>query len=227
MREQIKNGLRSFRQAFGQLMCLYPQTFDKDIVEELEKMRRLFATRSDREALSQDWQNVGRYLQTGMDSLGNVQGRDEELHGTSRRACRQGVEACKSTVVREARVPTVFDVADFFLAQQDENAGDLISSLMLQKLCYYAQGFTLAMTGRPLFQEKIEAWCNGPVIPALYEHYRRFDGGALPKPDVCLGDIRARFAAEEQEILEDVYRVYGQFSAWKLRDMTREEPPWM
>lgn len=72
MCEQVKNRLRLFWQAFGQLICLYPQNFSEDTLGELEKMRRLFATRSDRDALSQDWHNVGRYVQIAMDKASNV-----------------------------------------------------------------------------------------------------------------------------------------------------------
>ena len=61
------------------------------------------------------------------------------------------------------------DVAQYFLAQMDEDAGDLISNLKLQKLVYYAQGFALALHGRPLFRERVEAWTHGaPVVPELY-----------------------------------------------------------
>ena len=63
---------------------------------------------------------------------------------------------------------TVFDVARYILSRQDQNAGDTISNMKLQKLVYYAQGFALAITGKPLFQEDIEAWEHGPVAPALY-----------------------------------------------------------
>lgn len=58
-----------------------------------------------------------------------------------------------------------FDVAKYFLAQQDETAGDLISNLKLQKLIYYAQGFHLAISDRPLFPEPIKAWIHGPAVP--------------------------------------------------------------
>lgn len=30
----------------------------------------------------------------------------------------------------------------------------------------------------------------------------------------------------EKELMKDVYLVYGQFSAWKPRNMTHEEPTW-
>jgi len=49
---------------------------------------------------------------------------------------------------------TCFDVAEYFLAKTDEDAGDAISNLKLQKHVYYAQGFCLAMYGRPLLKKK-------------------------------------------------------------------------
>jgi len=31
---------------------------------------------------------------------------------------------------------------------------------------------------------------------------------------------------EQIEFLEEMYEVFGQFSAWKLRHKTQDEPPW-
>lgn len=118
----------------------------------------------------------------------------------------------------------VYDVAKYFLAQADEDVGDLISNLKLQKLCYYAQGFHLAMFNRPLFDETIEAWMHGPVSPDLYQRYKEYKGGAIPCPDDVDFSV---FTDEQRELLDEVYAVYGQFSAWKLRNMTHEESPWV
>ena len=118
---------------------------------------------------------------------------------------------------------TCFDVAEYFLSKTDEEAGDVISNLKLQKLVYYAQGFTLAVTGKPLFDEQIEAWQHGPVVPDLYHRYK--DHGAFGIPAPTNVDF-SKFPAEIKEILDEVYDVYGQFSAWKLRNMTHEEAPW-
>lgn len=115
------------------------------------------------------------------------------------------------------------DVAQYFLAQMDEDAGDLISNLKLQKLVYYAQGFALALHGRPLFPERIEAWTHGPVVPELYHEYRGYGPGPIPHPGEADFSI---YDAQTRELLDEIYAVYGQFSAWKLRDMTRSEPPW-
>jgi uncharacterized phage-associated protein len=61
------------------------------------------------------------------------------------------------------------EIAKYFLVQVEEELGDSISNLKLQKLVYYAQGFNLALfDGNPLFDEEIQAWTHGPVVPALY-----------------------------------------------------------
>jgi uncharacterized phage-associated protein len=61
-------------------------------------------------------------------------------------------------------VASVFDVAAYILAEQGP-----VTHMKLQKLVYYCQGWHLAWDEKPLFDEPIEAWANGPVCPALYE----------------------------------------------------------
>ena len=57
----------------------------------------------------------------------------------------------------------VREVANYFLKKQEEkNSGERITNLKIQKLCYYAQGFTLAKLGRPLFFDDIEKWTTWP-----------------------------------------------------------------
>lgn len=115
------------------------------------------------------------------------------------------------------------DVAKYFLALADEEAGDLISNLKLQKLVYYAQGFHLAFYDEPLFNEPIEAWTHGPVIPILYHHFKDHGACSIPSPsdmDFSVYDEQTR------SLLDEVYSAFGQYEAWKLRNMTHEEPPW-
>ncbi|QRN40601.1 MAG: DUF4065 domain-containing protein [Neisseriaceae bacterium] len=120
---------------------------------------------------------------------------------------------------------TCYEVADYFLSLCDqEDSGDLISNLKIQKLVYYAQGFSLAINNRPLFKEEIRAWKHGPVVKELYDKYRKYGSGALPTDDLNIN--HNNFSEEDKKLLDDVYDVYGQFSAWKLRNMTHEEAPW-
>lgn len=115
-------------------------------------------------------------------------------------------------------------VADYFLAKADDSVGDGISNLKLQKLVYYAQGYHLALHGTPLFPERIEAWEHGPVVPALYHQYRHWGSGHIPAPSGFDPDGYDPAAAE---LLDEVYDVFGQYSAWKLRNMTHEDRPWI
>lgn len=118
---------------------------------------------------------------------------------------------------------SALDVAKYFLSFSDEESGDLISNLKLQKLIYYAQGFHLALFNSPLFDEPIEAWQHGPVVSEVYHAYKHHGGQGIittTKSDFSC------FNAEQKDMLDEVYSVYGQFSAWKLRNMTHEESPW-
>ncbi len=104
-----------------------------------------------------------------------------------------------------------------------DDAGDLISNLKLQKLVYYAQGFHLVIFGSVLFQEPIDAWQHGPVVEDLYHEFKQFGRNAIPTPEYFDAE---KLTTDQKELLDEVYEVYGQFSAWKLRNMTHQEAPW-
>ena len=74
-----------------------------------------------------------------------------------------------------------------------------------------------------MFPERIEAWTYGPVVPDLYHVYKAYGAGPIPSPTDF--DI-SRYDTQTKDLLNDVYTVFGQFSAWKLQEMTHEEPPW-
>jgi uncharacterized phage-associated protein len=114
-------------------------------------------------------------------------------------------------------------VAKFFLSLTDLEDND-VSNLKLQKLCYYAQGLCTAMRGAPLFRDRVEAWDHGPVVPTLYHQYKQY--GAQPIPVVPDFDSTVIEGADQQA-LSDIYEYYAQFSAWRLRNMTHEEAPWI
>ena len=116
---------------------------------------------------------------------------------------------------------SAFDIAKYFLIMSDDDSGELLSNLKLQKLLYYAQGAYLALKGEPLFSEKIFAWIHGPVVAKVYYEYQDYKNQGIPAPS-----SPPQIDEDTQEILNEVFSVYGQFSAWKLRDMTHREPPW-
>lgn len=96
-----------------------------------------------------------------------------------------------------------------------------ITNLKLQKLLYYAQGFSYQRLGRPLFEDEIEAWEYGPVVASVFREYRKFDGEPIRlKSKVSLSE-------EEERLILDVAREYGQYTSAELVNRThRKGTPW-
>jgi uncharacterized phage-associated protein len=123
-----------------------------------------------------------------------------------------------------APILTAREIAQYFLANVDEEGGDNITNLKLQKLLYYAQGFHLAMhDGEPLFQESILAWKHGPVVRSIYSQYKHLKFRPIARPSKYQVD---NYPPEIRELLNAVNSNYGQFTATKLKSMTHDEPPW-
>lgn len=119
---------------------------------------------------------------------------------------------------------TAADVAEFFLSAVDESSGDNMTNLRLQKLLYYAQGWHLALLEEPLFSEDIQAATHGPVVRPLYEKYKQYGGERIPS----VGHFsQTLFKRSSRDVLGQVWRTYGQFSAKRLEDMTHQERPWL
>ncbi|MBQ4469893.1 MAG: DUF4065 domain-containing protein [Synergistaceae bacterium] len=58
---------------------------------------------------------------------------------------------------------TIFDTAKYILERHGR-----MSTMKLQKLCYYAQAWSLVWDDMELFPEDFEAWANGPVCKKLF-----------------------------------------------------------
>lgn len=120
---------------------------------------------------------------------------------------------------------TVRDVANFFIELAVNSDEDSITNLQLNKLLYFAQGHYLARTGKLLFNEDIEAWKYGPVIPSIYAAYK----GCGKMPIMTIDDDydSGVFREDELELLMDVVHEYGKYSPSALVSLThRAGTPW-
>lgn len=117
------------------------------------------------------------------------------------------------------------DIANKLIARardDEEFGGAGLTNLKLQKLLYYEQGYHLAFYGTPLFDEPIEAWMYGPVVPEVYNEFVSFGSSPITVTDspICLD--------EQDEILfNNVYDAYRDFSAIGLMNKTHAESPWL
>lgn len=109
------------------------------------------------------------------------------------------------------------DVAEYILSK----ARRPISTWKLQKLVYYSQAWHLAWEDEPLFADRIEAWANGPVCPALYRAHK----GSYNVTTVH-GDA-SELNGHERESVDIVLDYYKKFNGQQLSDLTHSEEPWL
>lgn len=121
------------------------------------------------------------------------------------------------------------DIARWFLsrnnrAKEFEGADDM-TLLNLMRLCYYAEGCSLALDRGSLFDEDILAWEFGAAVLEIYDAYD--DPCHLPfGSDEDYAAVE-KISSDDKALLEEVYRTFAQYSPWYLREMNRGETPWL
>ena len=113
---------------------------------------------------------------------------------------------------------SIFDVAKYVLEKQGP-----MSTWKLEKLCYYAQAWTLAWTEKELFPEEFEAWKNGPVCPELFAAHKGLF--VVGKDSIRRGDA-GHLTDEQRENVDAVLEHYGSWEPHELREKTHAEGPW-
>jgi uncharacterized phage-associated protein len=111
---------------------------------------------------------------------------------------------------------SVHDVAAYILQKQGP-----MSTWKMQKLVYYSQAWHLVWEDERLFRDRIEAWANGPVVPALYQRHR----GQFTVHSWSAGDP-SRLSAKERESIDAVLDFYGARDGVYLSELTHRERPW-
>ncbi len=143
--------------------------------------------------------------------------------------------------------PMAFDsraVANFFLQIAKEERQSL-TPMKLQKLVYFAHGWHLAITQKPLIHEQVEAWSFGPVIRTVYDSFKHFGKNPITEfatrevwdwekgmPKVQyetpqLPDDESEDVKFTKDLLRRIWEVYGGYTDVQLSNMTHEPgTPW-
>ena len=111
------------------------------------------------------------------------------------------------------------DVADYFLSLPNES----FANFKLQKLVYYAQGYHLALFGKPLFNEPMVAGEHGAYVDSLMEKYKVVKG-PIPMPEKI--DL-SKYSEDVKNLLNSIVKEYGQLTAGRLREKVYSEMPWI
>lgn len=128
-------------------------------------------------------------------------------------------------------------VANYFLGLAQKE-GKKLDPLGIQVLVYFAHGWSLAINGRPLISQRIEAGKNGPIIRDLYEDFGRFGfapiTGFAARLSLAPGTSQGYTVeypqitdAATMALLNDVWNVYKRFTSIQLSNMTHDPgSPW-
>lgn len=114
------------------------------------------------------------------------------------------------------------DVAVHFV----EYSGRTKTNLQVIKLSYIAHGFMLAIHDEPLIRDRVEAWEHGPVIPAIYDKFKKWGSGVIGRAPCKT----VRFDERQIEVLDSVFKSYGKYCGYYLSQITHDdgklETPW-
>ena len=98
-----------------------------------------------------------------------------------------------------------------------------LTTLKLQKLLYYSQAWSLVWEENPLFNEEIQAWVGGPVVPEVYKLHK---GQYLLEKNIFDSGDKDKLNDEQKDTINKVLEYYGGMSGQDLSDLTHSEPPW-
>ena len=110
------------------------------------------------------------------------------------------------------------------------DAGKKLTPMQLIKLVYLAHAWSLALLGRPLITDDVQAWQYGPVIPNVYRAFNRF--GSAPITDFAKQlftdlEFPADLDKDEQKVVHAVVNSYGDMQAFQLSAKMHEpKTPW-
>lgn len=117
----------------------------------------------------------------------------------------------------------VIDVAKYIIwfCKQKEYS---ISNLKLQKLLYFVQAQFLISINQAVFNEEIEAWDFGPVVPEVYQYFKIW--GSAEIPGFLAYNAREKILLRDQRIMNEILQECAQYSASFLVEVTHNQTPW-
>ncbi len=124
------------------------------------------------------------------------------------------------------KIYSVLDVCRYMISYC--NVKDYpLSNLKLQKLLYFIQAYFLSVYGRPCFQESIEAWDFGPVVPEAYYEYKKYGANSIPYVFYDPFDgAEDKINEEDKSSINRVLDVMANYSATALVSLTHSQDPW-
>lgn len=136
---------------------------------------------------------------------------------------------------------SVLDVSRHIINYCNNKDYDL-SNLKLQKILYFIQAYYVSKTDtkEPCFNEKIEAWDFGPVVPRAYHEYKKYGSTNIPPITTYIRIDDKDFwqsklvkytddilAQADKEIIDKLVDNFSKYSTTTLVRITHNQRPWI
>ena len=119
----------------------------------------------------------------------------------------------------------IIDVAKFVLDESARTSRPEVSTMKLQKICYFVQGWHLAINnGQPMFDEDFYAWKYGPVSPVLYDFCE--DKVSVTTDSFEFANVTPELNDYQQDFIKKIFKIYNPYSGLQLSDITRNHDAW-
>ena len=115
------------------------------------------------------------------------------------------------------------DERDIFIMAEAFWRIESMTHKKLQKLCYYAKAWYLALYDRNIVADQFEAWVHGAVQPDLYQRYKSYGFNYITESNFHNKVIPEEFISFAREI----YEAYGELSGDELEKINHSELPWL
>lgn len=99
-----------------------------------------------------------------------------------------------------------------------------VSNLKLQKILYFVQAEFLVSTHAPCFNDPIEAWDFGPVVPSVYHKYKIYGAGIIPFSSEAWPS--ERILDRDKKTIVSMVEQALPYSASQLVEITHSHDPW-
>nr|WP_312578210.1 type II toxin-antitoxin system antitoxin SocA domain-containing protein [Sedimentibacter sp.] len=100
-----------------------------------------------------------------------------------------------------------------------------ITNLQLQKILYYIQGIFHLKFNEYAFNDEIEAWRLGPVVPKIY--YKYYANVGMPIMDKYENDDLPVYKEKSHKnVIDGIIEEKLDLDAWELVKFTHSEDPW-
>ena len=100
-----------------------------------------------------------------------------------------------------------------------------ITNLKLQKLLYFVQAQFLVEKGKPAFNDDIEAWDLGPVVPRAYHYFKIWGNSEIPW-EVYRNTNLKDISVIDMDILNRILDKCARYSASYLVNVVHNQGPW-